>query len=143
MKVLAVNRRARYDYQIEDKLVAGLALTGAETKSAKLGHASLKGSFVQLRGGEAWLMGSQFTKYQGNKDQDPTRIRKLLLHRGELDGLAVKKREGFSIIPTALVQDGRYVKLELGVGRGKKKYDKRRVIKEREAAREAARNVVR
>jgi SsrA-binding protein len=143
MKVLAVNRRARYDYQIEDQLVAGLALTGAETKSAKLGHASLKGSFVQLRNGEAWLMGSQFTKYQGNKDQDPTRVRKLLLHRKELDGLAVKKREGFSIVPTALVQDGRYVKLELGVGRGKKQYDKRRVIKEREAAREAARRVVR
>lgn len=143
MKVLAVNRRARYDYQLEDRLVAGLALTGAETKSAKLGHASLKGSFVQLRGGEAWLMGSQFTKYQGNKDQDPTRVRKLLMHRREIDTLAVKKREGLSIVPTALVLDGRFVKLEIGVGRGKKQYDKRRVIKEREAAREAARRVVR
>lgn len=143
MKVLAVNRRARYDYQLEDKLVAGLALTGAETKSAKLGHASLKGSFVQLRGGEAWLMGSQFTKYQGNQNQDPTRVRKLLLHRRELDTLAVKKREGLSIVPTALVLDGRFVKLELGVGRGKKQYDKRRVIKEREASREAARRITR
>lgn len=143
MKVLAVNRRARFDYQLEDKLVAGLALTGAETKSAKLGHASLKGSFVQLRAGEAWLMGSQFTKYQGNASQDPTRVRKLLLHRRELDNLLVKKREGYSVVPTALVLDGRYVKLEIGVGRGKKQYDKRRVIKEREAAREAARRVVR
>lgn len=143
MKILAVNRRARYDYQLEEKLVAGLALTGAETKSAKLGHASLKGSFVQLRGGEAWLMGSQFTRYQGNAQQDPTRVRKLLLHRRELESLAVHKREGLSIVPTALVMDGRFVKLEIGVGRGKKRYDKRRSIKEREAAREAARRVVR
>lgn len=146
MKLLAKNRRATFDYEITERLVAGLELSGSEVKSMKAGHASLKGSFVILRGGEAWLNNAHVTPYQPsgqNQPQDPTRVRKLLLHRRQLNQLMSTKTEGYAIVPTALVQDGRYVKLEIGIGRGKKRYDKRQAIKRREASREASRQLAR
>ena len=121
MKVLAKNRRASYDYQLGDRLVAGLMLSGSEAKSIRNGHASLKGSYIMLRDGEAWLHGAHITPYQAVKDQDPTRVRKLLLHKKQLAELERSKREGNSIVPTALIAEGRYLKLELAVGRGKKR----------------------
>lgn len=142
MKVLAKNRRAGYDYQLGEKLVAGLVLSGGEVKSVRAGHASLKGSYIMLRNGEAWLHGAHVTPYQVTKQTtDPTRTRKLLLHRRQLEQLERAKSDGFSPVPVALIADGPFIKLELSLGRGKKRYDKRQTIKEREAAREAQRHL--
>ncbi len=146
MKLLAKNRRATFDYQLTERLVAGLALSGAEVKSIKNGHASLKGSFVTLREGEAWLNNAHVTPYQPGGQAtppDPTRLRKLLLHRKQLDNLILEKRSGMSVVPTALFLDGNLIKLEIGIGRGKKRYDKRETIKRRDTSRELARRIVR
>lgn len=142
MKLLAKNRRATFDYQIEDKLVAGLVLSGAEVKSIKLGHASMKGSFVTIRENEAWLNNAHVTPYNmaGNRSGlDPTRPRKLLLHRKQLIEVIGKKQSGHQLVALALLEDHGLVKLELGVGRGKKLYDKRETMRRRTQEREAAR----
>jgi SsrA-binding protein len=146
MKLLAKNRRASFDYDLTERLVAGLVLNGSETKSLKAGSASLKGSFVIIRSGEAFLVNAHVTPYAhaGNKAElDPTRQRKLLLHRRQLDHLVSQKQSGLSIVPTALLQDRRLVKLEIGVGRGRKRYDKREQIKRRDTARDVARSLKR
>ena len=146
MKVLAKNRRATFDYDIKDRLVAGISLLGSEVKSVKSGFASLKGSFVALRDGEAYLNNAHITPYQhtANKDSlDPTRARKLLLHRTQLDSLITHKQSGLSVVPTALMLNGKLVKLEIGIGRGKKNYDKRNAIKQRDTDRELARDLKR
>jgi SsrA-binding protein len=144
MKVLAKNRRATFDYEILDRLVAGVALTGDEVKSIKSGFASLKGSFIALRDGEAYLTNAHVTPYKHASQKstiDPTRNRKLLLHRKQLDELITKKQAGLSVVPTALLLDRRLVKLEIGTGRGKKRYDKREAIKQRDTQRELARQL--
>jgi len=144
MKLLAKNRRATFDYDITERLVAGISLLGAEVKSIKAGHASLKGSFISLRQGEAYLTNSHITPYVHASDKqqiDPTRNRKLLLHRRQLDMLVGQKQSGLSVVPTAFLQEGRLVKLEIGIGRGKKRYDKRQDIKRRDTARELARDL--
>jgi SsrA-binding protein len=146
MKLLAKNRRATYDYDLTERLVAGVVLSGGEVKSAKSGFASLKGSFVALRGDEAFLQNAHITPYRHAVDkdqQDPLRNRKLLLHRRQIDQLVAAKQSGLSVVPTALLLDRNLVKLELGVGRGRKRYDKREVIKARETGREIARRFVR
>lgn len=142
MKLLAKNKRATYDYELTDKLVAGIVLSGAEVKSIKNGHASLKGSFIAIRDGEAYLTNAHVTPYNraGNQSQlDPTRSRKLLLHRKQLEELIGHKTAGLSAIPVALVEQKRLVKVEIGIGRGKKQFDKRQVIKKRDTDREARR----
>ena len=142
MKILARNRRANFDYDITDTLIAGVVLTGPETKSAKAGHLSLKGSFVALKTGEAYLTNAQITPYSYSGPhitQEPLRSRKLLLHARELAKLTAAKQAGFSIVPLAAGLERGYVKLELGVGRGKKRYDKRETIKTRETNRELGR----
>lgn len=144
MKLLAKNRRATFDYDLTERLVAGLVLTGSETKSIKSGSASLKGAFVILRDGEAYLMNSHVTPWSnGPAGLDPTRMRKLLLHRRQLDQLVAAKQSGLSVVPTALLQDRRLVKLEIGIGRGRKRYDKRQVIRSRDTARDVARTLKR
>ena len=144
MKLLAKNKRATYDYELTERLVAGLSLSGAEVKSIKAGHASLKGSFIALREGEAYLTNAHVTPYaqatQG-PEPDPTRGRKLLLHRRQLDELIRHKQSGLSVVPTALLIDRRLVKLEIGIGRGKKRYDKRETIKRRDVNRELQRRI--
>jgi SsrA-binding protein len=144
MKLLAKNRRATFDYAISEKLIAGLVLSGAEVKSAKLGHVSLKGSFVSIKDGEAWLNNAHFTPYNlaGNRSGlDPTRLRKLLVHRKQLNELIAAKQRGLQLVPLALLEERSLVKLEVGIGQGKKRYDKRETIKRRtqelEARREA------
>ena len=146
MKLLAKNRRATYDYDIAERLVAGIALNGSETKSIKSGSASLKGSFVILQEGEAYLVNAHVTPYAhaANKTElEPTRRRKLLLHRRQLEHLISQKQAGLSVVPTALMQERRLVKLEIGIGRGRKRYDKREQIKRRDTAREVARSLKR
>ena len=144
MKLLAKNRRATFDYDITERLIAGLSLSGSEVKSIKAGHISLKGSFVSLREGEAFLSNAHVTPYAHSAAQDsgdPTRNRKLLLHRKQLDQLISYKQSGLSVVPTAVLQDKRLIKLEIGIGRGKKRYDKRETIKQRDTNRELARQL--
>ncbi|GAC1601563.1 MAG: SsrA-binding protein SmpB [Candidatus Saccharimonadales bacterium] len=146
MKVLAKNRRASYDYELTEELVAGLVLSGDEVKSLKAGFGSLKGSFVILRNDEAYLSGAHVTPYSKASDKsgiDPTRHRKLLLHRKQIDHLIAAKQSGLSVVPTALLLAGSLIKIEIGVGRGKKHYDKRETIKQRDTKRELARELKR
>lgn len=146
MKLLAKNRRATFDYEITERLVAGLVLSGAEVKSIKNGHASLKGAFVTLREGEAWLNNAHVTPYQPGGQAtapEPTRLRKLLLHRKQLNHLILEKRSGLSVVPTGLFLQGNLIKIEIGIGRGKKRYDKRETLKQRDMTRELARRVTR
>ena len=141
-KTIAENRRARHDYDLLERLEAGLALTGTEVKALRAGQAQIAQAYVDLRGGEAWLVGASIAEYaQGNiANHRPERDRKLLLHRGELDSLQGKVREkGLTIVPTRLYfRDGR-VKLEVALARGRERADKRRVLAERDAQRQMER----
>ena len=135
------NRRARFDYQIDDSLVVGIALTGAETKSLRRGHGNLQGAYVTLKGDELWLINATIT---GDKsipisESDQTRARKLLAKRREINQLIEQKQQGKTIVPLELLTKGRYVKLRIAAARGKKKYDKRETIKKRTQDREAER----
>ncbi len=146
MKLLAKNKRATYDYELTERLLAGLELSGAEVKSMKAGHTSLKGSFIALRDGEAFLTNAHVSPYEhaSTKDQaEPLRNRRLLLHRRQLDSLVRSKQAGLSVVPTALFADRSWVKLEIGIGRGKKRYDKREAIKRRDVEREVNRSLKR
>ncbi len=141
-KIIARNRRARYDYHIEDVLEAGLVLTGTEVKSLRSGRASLADGFGQISDSEVWLHGVHIPEYtQGTwTNHEPRRIRKLLLHRNEIDRLARTTAErGLTLIPLSLYfKDGK-VKVELALARGKRTYDKRHDLAQRDAAREVDR----
>lgn len=143
-KLIAQNKRARYDYHIDDTWEAGLVLMGTEVKSLREGRASLVDGYALVRDGEVWLMNVHIPEYlQGTwTNHSARRTRKLLLHRREIKKIAEKTNEpGFSLIPLALYfSDGR-AKVEIGLGRGKKAHDKRQAIAEREATREMARAV--
>ena len=141
-KVIARNRRARHDYHIEDTFEAGVALTGTEVKSLRAGRASLADGFAQVSDGEVWLHNVHIPEYvQGTwTNHQPRRIRKLLLHRKEIDKMtAMTGEQGLTLIPLSLYfKDGK-VKVELAVGRGKRTYDKRHDLARRDAAREVER----
>jgi len=138
-KVIARNRRARYDYFIDDVIEAGLVLTGTEVKSLRAGRASLTDGFGQITDGEAWLHGVHIPQYTMGTwtNHEPRRTRKLLMHRKEIDRLSAATREkGLTLIPLSLYfRDGR-AKVEIGLARGKRTYDKRHDLAERDAARE-------
>lgn len=137
--VYATNDRARYDYEILEKYEAGLVLVGHEVKAIRNNKISIKGSYVKIFGEEAWLVGAVISPYQANNvpaDYDPQRDRKLLLKKSELKYLIGKSQEkGLSLVPLKIFDAHGMIKLELGVGKGKKKYDKREVIKKRETER--------
>ncbi|HTX83356.1 MAG TPA: SsrA-binding protein SmpB, partial [Streptosporangiaceae bacterium] len=138
-KIIASNRRARHEYTIEDVVEAGLVLTGTEVKSLRAGRASLADGFAQITDGEAWLHGVHIPEYtQGTwTNHEPRRIRKLLMHRKEIDRLARSISErGLTLIPLSLYFSGGKVKIELGLARGKRTYDKRHDLAKRDAARE-------
>jgi SsrA-binding protein len=141
-KIIARNRRARYDYHIVDVLEAGLVLTGTEVKSLRAGRASLADGFGQISDSEIWLHGVHIPQYtQGTwTNHEPRRIRKLLLHRKEIDRLASTTAErGLTLIPLSLYfKDGK-VKVELALARGKRTYDKRHDLAQKDAAREVER----
>jgi SsrA-binding protein len=142
-KIIASNRRARHDYTIEDVLEAGLVLTGTEVKSLREGRANLSDGFGQISDDEVWLHNVHIPQYiQGTwTNHEPRRIRKLLLHRKEIDKLARSIREqGLTLVPLSLYfRDGK-VKIELGLARGKRSYDKRQDLAKRDAAREIERH---
>ncbi|MFH0905683.1 MAG: SsrA-binding protein SmpB [bacterium] len=136
--MLANNPTAHFSYTILDTIEAGLVLTGAEVKSVRAGRVSLKESFAKLKNGEFWLANAHISPYQNSpaKGYNPTRPRKLLLSKKEIDHLIGKfKEQGLSLVPLNIHLKHSRIKVELGLGRGKKKYDKRATIKEREAKR--------
>jgi SsrA-binding protein len=140
---IAVNRKARHDYFIEDRFEAGLALEGWEVKSLRSGKAQLTESYVHVRDGEAWLLGAHVTPLKTASTHihpDPTRTRKLLLHRHELDRLVgAVERKGYTLVPLNLHWSRGRAKLEIGLAKGKKQHDKRATTKERDWQRQKAR----
>jgi len=142
-KTVAVNRRARHQYAIDETLEAGLALTGTEIKSIRAGRVNLAEAYARIERGEAWLIGAHIAPYeQGNRNNhEPTRTRKLLLHRDQIAELLGRTQaKGFTLVPLKLYIRNGMAKLELGIGRGKKAYDKRRTIAERDARRDLERS---
>lgn len=143
MTTIVHNKRAHFDYDIGDKYEAGLILTGQEVKAVKAGHISLKESFVTVKGGELYLTNAHITpwKHAGEiKNYDPIRSRKLLLKRSEIRSLIGKVRfEGLTLVPIAIYTKKRLLKLEFGVGKGKKKFDKRGDIAKKEVRRKMER----
>jgi len=141
-KVLAQNKKANHDYFIEETIEAGMVLQGTEIKSIRSGKVQLKDSFVQIRNGQAWISNMHISPYeQGNRfNHDPLRVRKLLLHKKQISELLGRtKQEGYTIVPLKMyIKDG-YAKLLIGVGKGKKNYDKRDDLKKKEAKREMER----
>ena len=140
---IAVNRRARFEYAIEDTFEAGIVLTGTEIKSIRAGHVNLAEAYARIEHGEAWLIGAHIAPYdQGNRNNhEPRRTRKLLLHRtqiAELIGLTGQK--GLTLVPMRLYLRGGKAKLEIAVAKGKKAHDKRRSIAERDMRRELERD---
>jgi SsrA-binding protein len=141
---LAVNRRAYHDYSIEEKVEAGIALTGTEIKSIRAGKASIREGYARIVAGEAWLLGVHIAPYDhGNRwNHEPERDRKLLLHRDEIVRLGSKvQTKGLTLIPLRLYLKHGRAKVELGLARGKKLYDKREAIADRDARRDLERAV--
>ncbi len=141
--VIAVNRRARHDYFIEDRFEAGLALEGWEVKSLREGRAQLAEAYVTIMNGEAWLIGAHFSPLSTTSTHvkaDPTRSRKLLLHRSELDRLTGSvERKGYALVPLDLHWHKGRAKLDVGLAKGKKQHDKRAAGKERDWQRQKER----
>jgi len=141
--VIAVNRRARHDYFIEDRFEAGLALEGWEVKCLREGRAQLAEAYVTVKNGEAWLIGAHFSPLSTTSTHvkaDPTRSRKLLLHRGELDRLTGSvERKGYALVPLDLHWHKGRAKLDVGLAKGKKQHDKRAAGKERDWQRQKER----
>jgi SsrA-binding protein len=143
-KTVASNRKARHDYQILERIEAGIVLTGSEVKSLRGGRASLVEAFARVRDGEAWLEGMHVPPYeQGEKrGYNPTRPRKLLLHRREIARLVGKQNEqGLALVPMRVYFTHGIAKVELGLGKGKREYEKRQSIAKREHQREMERAI--
>jgi SsrA-binding protein len=142
-KLIAVNKKARFDFFVEDVHEAGLALEGWEVKALRAGKAQITESYVLLKEGEAWLFGAHITPLvsaSSHVQADPTRTRKLLLHRREIDALiGAVERKGYTLVPLALYFKRGRVKLEVGLGRGKKQHDKRAAVKDRDWKRQRER----
>ena len=140
MTIYSENKKALFDYEILEKFEAGLVLFGQEVKSIKTGHINLSGTYVSLASGEPMLLGVKVPPYQPNNagaDYNEERQRKILLNKKEIDYLIGKtKTKGFSLIPLKVYEKNGRIKLEFGLARGKKKYDKKEKIKKREADRE-------
>ncbi len=144
VKVVATNRKARYEYTIEDRYEAGIALTGTEIKSVRAGAVSLGEGFVLVRDDEVWLMDVHIAVYEqaGQRTHEPRRQRKLLLHRREIGRLAADvQQKGYTIVPLRMYFKGPYAKLEIGLAKGKRQYDKREAIAERDSDRRVRREL--
>jgi SsrA-binding protein len=142
VKVVATNKKAFHDYFIEETHEAGIVLTGTEIKSLRLGRANLKDSFARISGGEVFLHNMHISPFdQGNRfNHEPTRARKLLLHREEISKLiGLTKERGYALVPLKIYLKGGFAKVELALAKGKKSYDKRETIARRDADREIAR----
>lgn len=141
-----VNKRARFDYELGDEIVAGLSLNGQEARAARDGHIQLKGAFVTIKDSELWLNNASFSiklnqKGDANARSIDTTPRKLLVKRTQITLLAERKKQGMTIVPTKLLTKGRYMKLVIALGKGKKLYDKRETLKRRQQDRDAHRAI--
>ena len=139
-----VNRRASFDYALDEDLVVGIALTGPETRAARDGHIQLKGSFVTIKDNELWLNNASFSLKLNEKNKVGSRSidtspRKLLAKRAQIDDLAARKQAGMSIVPLKLLTRGRFIKVVIALGKGKKNYDKRETLKRKDQERDAHR----
>jgi len=142
-KTIAVNKRARFEYHIEERLEAGIALEGWEVKAMREGRVQFADSYVLLKDNEAFLFGCRVNPLPTTSTHitpDPVRTRKLLLHRREVDGLFVAvDRRGYTVIPTAMYWSRGKVKVEIGLAKGKRQHDKRKVVKDRDWERQKGR----
>jgi SsrA-binding protein len=140
VKVLAANRRARYEYEFLERLTAGIALTGSEVKSVRDGHVKLQDGWVAFEAGEAFLADVHIAPYEnaGYANHEPTRRRKLLMHSRDIARFAAKVAEkGLTVIPIAVGLEGNWIKVELALAKGKKLHDKRETLRRRTMDREA------
>lgn len=136
-----LNRRARFDYHLGDEFVVGLQLNGPEVRAARDGHVQLKGSYVTIKNNELWLTNASFSVKPNEPGKENARTvdtspRKLLAHRAEIEKMLDAKKTGMTIVPTKLRNKGRFIKLVIALGKGKKHYDKRETIKRRDLERE-------
>lgn len=142
-RTVATNRKARHDYFIDETYETGIVLTGTEIKSVRAGRVNLRDSYAQVKNGELWLIDTHIAPYKqaGRSSHEPKRPRKLLMHRHEINRLQGKVQEkGYTIIPLRLYfRNDKWVKVEIALARGKRLYDKRRAIRERDAQRETER----
>lgn len=131
------NRRAKFDYELSDDFVVGMALNGRETKALRMGHGHLRGSFVNVKDGELWLVNATITSVPGVSltEEEQVRSRKLLAKKREIAALMAAKDQGRTIVPTEVLTRGRYIKLRIAIGKGKKNYDKRQTLKKRDEER--------
>ena len=141
-----LNRRARFDYALDDEIIVGLSLTGQEVRAARDGHVQLRGSFVTIKNNELWLNNASFSlrlneRGNANARSIDTSPRKLLARRKQIDQLVAQKQKGQSIVPLRLLTNGRFIKLAIALGTGKKRYDKRETIKRRDHDRDAKRSL--
>lgn len=146
MKVLSINKRAFFDYHISETYEAGIVLSGPEVKSVKAGNIDLKGAYITVANNEVYLINASIAPYKFARQENyqPRHTRKLLLHKKEIDYLLGKSKErGITILPLKVYLKGGLVKLTIGIARSKKKYDKREIIKKREAEREIERHLKR
>lgn len=139
-----INRRARFDYELGEEIVAGLVLTGLEVRAAREGHVQLKGAFVSLKNNELWLNNASFSlplnvRGEANIRSVDTSARKLLVSKKQLAHFTDAKKQGMTIVPTKLLTNGKFIKVVIALARGKKTYDKRETIKRRDQDREARR----
>ncbi len=144
IKIIATNKKAYHDYFIDETFEAGIVLTGTEVKSIREGKVNLKEAFCRIKNGEVFINNMNIAVYEfGNRENhEPTRMRKLLLHHVEIDKLIrLTEQKGLAMVPTKLYFKRNYVKLEIGVGRGKKLHDKRQTLKQKEADREIAKAI--
>lgn len=141
------NRRAKFDYTLGDSLVVGLELSGAETKALRLGHGQLRGAYVTIKdsakGGELFLINATISPSSGVpiSEPDQTRARKLLAKKREIKALVEAKRQGRTIVPLEILTQGRFIKLRIAIGQGKKKYDKRQTLKRKDEQRQIERKL--
>lgn len=137
------NRRARHDYELADDLLVGIALTGAETKSLRRGHGQLRGAYVTVKDGELWLINASITSSPGIDipESEQTRTRKLLAKRREINEFIAQKQQGRTLVPLDILTKGRYIKIRIASGKGKKLYDKRQTLKKRDEQRAISRNL--
>lgn len=144
IKIIATNKKAYHDYYIEETFEAGISLQGTEVKSIRAGKVNLKEAFCRIKDGEVYINNMNVAEYAfGNRENhDPTRMRKLLLHHTEIDKLTrLTEQKGLTMVPTKIYFKKNYIKLEIGVGRGKKLHDKRETLKRKEADREMAKAI--
>ncbi len=135
------NRRARFDYELGDSLVVGLELNGREAKNLRMGHGHLRGAYVTMKNDELWLINATIAGTNGIPidESEQTRARKVLAKRREISALTDARQQGRTIVPLEILTRGRYIKLRIAIGKGKKGYDKRQALKRRDAERDVSR----